>query len=78
MTSSCDESDIDVFAGVVPQQQLQIVNVLEANAGGCRRPGDGPYDAPALKAAHIGIAVGGRRARRGRAGSRSARTGSPT
>jgi P-type Ca2+ transporter type 2C len=51
-------ADTNIFTRMFPDAKLKIINALKANHEIVAMTGDGVNDGPALKAAHIGVAMG--------------------
>jgi Ca2+-transporting ATPase len=51
---------VNIYARAKPEHKLRLVQAFKANGEVIVMTGDGVNDAPALKAAHVGVAMGGR------------------
>jgi Ca2+-transporting ATPase len=52
--------DVNIYARSKPEHKLRLVQAFKADHNEVVMTGDGVNDAPALKAAHVGVAMGGR------------------
>ena len=59
-TLSAAVAETNIFCRVIPEQILRLVEAFKRNGEIVAMTGDGVNDAPALKAAHVGIAMGAR------------------
>jgi Ca2+-transporting ATPase len=52
--------EVNIYARTKPEHKLRLVQAFKANHEVVAMTGDGVNDAPALRAAHVGVAMGGR------------------